>query len=194
MSKIAALFLAGFLAMGAGTAQAPEPAPSLALAEAPVALFPNALGFYASSMPSYGLHYQRWLYPFGFQVTAGGYATDSPYSAPIKDWQATAQVSAALALDQRVYSSWFAHLLYVFATAGENVESLAYLSDPDPLFTGDETYAPGPVDASFKAGVGVGIEFILFKHFSIPLEFGYVGDPVAGTVNFMLGGALRYRF
>jgi hypothetical protein len=45
------------------------------------------------------------------------------------------------------------------------------------------------------AGFGLGFETIYYKHFSIPLHFGYYAEfPNEFKMDFIFGGGLRFRF
>jgi hypothetical protein len=51
----------------------------------------------------------------------------------------------------------------------------------------------GDLEQAVAAGLGIGYEIVLFRHFSLPLQFGYqVEWPF--RVDFCFSGGLRYRY
>ncbi len=143
--------------------------------------WPSALGFSFSSLagnPGGGLHYQRWLDKLGFACTAGILYSPEAFYGSILDYSVTASVQ------YRVYGAdfadWFSGQLYVWGQAGH----IGYIRS-----------ATSPLILDAVLGVGIGIETILFDHFSFPLEFGYTGQfPIDTAVNLSFSGGIRYRY
>ena len=148
--------------------------------------FANALGFYAASIGAssglYGLHYQHWAGDFGFQITGGGTYTPNYYfsGGSLLDY------SVALEGLWTVYGGEYvrdiAGRLYLWAMGGHH----GYLDDTDDT----QNFV-----VNFTSGLGIGIETILYQHFSIPIEFGYTAEfPTETSFGFSFGAGLRYRY
>lgn len=151
--------------------------------------WPKSLGFYGSMLAGNGgagLHFQRWIGNIGYQVTAGGvYQPNSGYDT--LDYSVFGEILYRVFGDD--FSSWFCGQLYLWGLAGHR----GFLGGTYDTET--DSYSQGSYEASFLAGVGIGIEPIFFKHFSVPLQFGYVGEFGAGTViTTSFGGGFRYRY
>jgi hypothetical protein len=174
----------------------------------PAAEFPNAAGAYGSSMLGGGLSWQHWFGSLGIAVTAGGMAY--PYGTYYGLWEypvsgtgtadfAVWNYNVQLDLMYRLYSSnfwnWLSGDLYVFATLAHmgSVDAVFVDEDGDFATTDDEYYVAGDYIPAFAIDVGIGYEIVLFRHFSLPLQFGYtVKYPL--YVDFTFSGGLRYRF
>ena len=108
-----------------------------------------------------------------------------------------------------VYSNDFSDKLggsvYLFGSAGHNASTFT-VPEQGVWDETDNTYKiTAPEERYFNpkiyAGLGIGIEIVLFQHFSIPLHFGYSANiPVAAvpgnelSIGFSFAGGLRYRF
>ncbi len=172
---------------------------------AELADFPNALGVFGGVSTGGGsgyggLHYQRWFPKFGIQAEGG--IMYSPSSE---------QLNYSVVADGLfpVYSSDFSDKLggsvYLFVSAGHNAQTFVV---PEQSMWDDPTQTyivTAPEQRYFNpklfTGVGIGIEVVLFQHFSIPLHFGYAGDIPLNTspgntlyIGFTFSGGLRYRF
>jgi hypothetical protein len=154
--------------------------------------WPNALGVYGNSLagnPGGGLHYQRSFGSLGLQFTGGGLYT------PDSDWGSVLDYSVFIQGTWRVfaedYSSVVSGQLYLWALGGHiGYIRTEYVEDGT---TG--SYEPEPYVPSALAGFGIGIELVLFRHFSLPLEFGYVGQfPNESALQFGAGAGFRYRY
>jgi hypothetical protein len=140
--------------------------------ESPYETFPQALGGSFGRISGIGLHYHKWAGENAFQVTGG----------LIYNMELLYSIGGEY--QRRVYgeafTNWLAGSLYLFA-GGSFVGVL-----------------PGEINA----GAGVGVELILFRHLSIPLEFGYVGTwsytaaslSEAFSVGPTVQAGLRYRY
>jgi hypothetical protein len=168
--------------------------------------FPQALGFQFGVISGAGLSYHVWRDSLGFQV-AGGIVY-----IPLSDdywYDRTLDYSVGTELQFRVYgedfASWLSGQLYGFAglnhggyipivTVTEGYEVDDYWIEPE--------FATGPYTPTFGFGLGIGIEIILFRHFSIPVELGYGLEwiPTAPTVqeqfnvNLRPQAGFRYRY
>ena len=178
----------------------------------PYESFPQALGGFYGPFSGSGLHYQKWLGENGFHVTGG--IVYVPYDD--SDWWyagTTLDYSVGGEFQRRVYgeafTDWLAGSLYLFAGGMHRgyipiVEvAAAYFSVPgDETTWVDAVYAVGSFQAEVSVGAGIGMELILFRHFSLPLEFGYgaiwtVTEPAfadAFTVGPNVQTGLRYRY
>jgi hypothetical protein len=173
----------------------------------PTEEFPSSIGIFGSSMLGGGLSWQHWAGSLGCAVTAGGMArlqTENygGTAAPVADFY-TWGYNVELDLMYRLFSShswnWLAGDLFVYAQVGHRGERPT-VSDqgdvdgnPDTMDDSWWKNEPGPFTAHYSVGVGVGYEIVLFRHFSLPIYFGYAVEyPLA--LNFNLGGGLRYRY
>lgn len=159
--------------------------------------FNNALGMFASVIPNggaYGLHYQHWFNKFGFQITGGGFFD------PDNTWGSTLDYSVLLEGLYSVYGNSFseqiAGRLYTWTALGhhgfkpDNTISRLDNTLKDFVYEEDDSYYP-----NILAGLGIGIEFILFEHFSFPMQFGYMGEfPFKPGFGFSGGTGIRYRY
>lgn len=168
--------------------------------------FPQALGFQYGEISGSGLSYHVWRDALGFQV-AGGIVY-----IPLSDdywYDRTLDYSVGTEMQLRVYgedfASWLSGQLYGFAglnhggyipivTASGGYEIDDYWIEPE--------FATGSYTPTFGIGLGIGIEIILFRHFSIPVELGYGLEwiPTAPTlaeqfnVNLRPQAGFRYRY
>jgi hypothetical protein len=154
--------------------------------------FKNALGFFGGTISvtsgAYGLQYQRWFDGgIGVQFTGGGSYNPS-VSYPAMDY--SANTTLLWSVYGQDFSRWLGGRLYLWAMAGHHGRFDYNYSLPK----GDSPPVAEFVPTAF-AGVGIGIETILFEHFSIPLQFGYSGEfPFKPSIGFSFGGGLRYRY
>jgi hypothetical protein len=150
--------------------------------------FPQALGGYINSALTGGLSWQFWMGKVGVSLSAGGiYSTT--YGTTL-DYNIQAEVQYQVyGVD---FTSWASGVLYVFGIAGHRgIIQAIYTPNIDPTTGG--TYSPGAYTPHFALGIGIGIEPILFRHISFPIEFIYVGQyPL--QLDPSVGGGLRYRY
>jgi hypothetical protein len=158
-------------------------AETLGAQDAPWDLYPQALGGYYGPFSGSGLHYQRWSGDSGFHASGG--IVYVPFNE--SDWwiaDNTLDYSLGGEYQRRVYgesfTNWLAGSLFVFAGVQHRgfipVELVAegYYRDPDDTTTWEEpVFAAGSYEAEVTIGAGIGIELVLFRHVSWPLEFGY---------------------
>ncbi|NLJ10219.1 hypothetical protein [Gracilinema caldarium] len=108
----------------------------------------KALGFQVGSLSGVGLSYHQWFGSNGLQITGGvlpSYGSEISYNIGV-EYQRIVFGSNA--------NDWLSGVLYIYGAGfhGGRVDSN----------TG--AYSP-----SFGIGAGIGIEIILFEHFSIPI-------------------------
>ena len=146
--------------------------------------FANALGMYGTTGAGNvmgGLHYQRWFNRFGVQFTAGGMYN------PEATFETTLDYSALLDGLWTVYGNTFSNFLsgrlYLWGEIGHHGFLPAKYNYDEK--TGSQTIKTDPFAANGIAGFGIGIETILFEHFSFPVK------PVLA---FSVGGGIRYRY
>jgi hypothetical protein len=167
----------------------------------PATLFPSSVGVFASTMIGGGLSYQRWHGPLGWSATIGGmiqpatYASGESLSAPDPDyyvWRYNAELDLMYKLYASTFADWLAGDLFVYGLLAHRggVESM----DSAPVDASKPaTFAAGDFGLTYSLGLGIGYEITLFKHFSVPLRFGYTAEwPL--RLNFDFGGGLRYRY
>lgn len=151
--------------------------------------FDNALGFYATTIgfseAAGGLQYQHWFDRVGFQITAGGYYNPQNGGRTINY---SVLLDGLFSVYRDDITPWLSGNLYIWATAGHHGYNLATYDGYGNIT--NRAFVP-----NFVAGAGIGIETILFRHFSIPIQFGYTAEfPDYPTAGFSVGTGLRYRF
>jgi hypothetical protein len=157
--------------------------------------FPNALGMSINSTTGWGLHWLYWKDNLGLSVTAGGSYLPEGATTNFLSPQNWVDYGISVQGLLRVYgidfSKWLGGQLYVTALLGHQGKG-AMIYSYDPV-TSVSTNVRGPYVPMLNLGLGIGIELIWFKHFSIPLEIMYVGQyPFKLEPAVSLG--LRYRF
>ncbi|MBU8913984.1 MAG: hypothetical protein KOO61_08180 [Spirochaetales bacterium] len=149
--------------------------------EPPYETFPEALGGFAGQISGTGLHYHKWIGQNAFQVSGGIlYVPLDLTEEPLFD--STLDYSIGGEFQRRVYgeafTNWLAGSLYLFAGGrhrGYIPINLVAGGYPDPAteLWVEPVFAVGTFQAEVAIGAGIGMELILFRHFSIPIEFGY---------------------
>ncbi len=129
--------------------------------------FNESLGFQYGTMFGTGLSYQRWDARQGFQAVFGAWYNPAATDV-ILDYAVGAEYQYSVYGED--FAKWLSGQLYLFAGLTHqgyiNVES-TYNE------TTGYTYTQGPFGYVFGGGIGIGIEVILFEHFSVPFEIGY---------------------
>lgn len=186
----------------------------------PFESFEDALGGYYGEIGGIGLSYQHWFGSFGIQTALGlMYYTDDmidysfspnyttePYEADIFVYNIGVEVQYMLYQDS--FRDWFNGNLYVFAGGKhDGAVRTTYTYEEEIIGTAPNTYKEYPRTGQsdfyyvplMSAGFGFGFEPVFFKHLSIPIEFGLMGQwefgtamPVNAGLTFQSG--LRYRF
>jgi len=148
--------------------------------DAPVYQVNNkALGFQAGSLSGIGLSYHQWFGANGLQITGGvlpSYGYEISYNIGV-EYQRIVFGSNA--------NEWLSGALYLFGAGfhGGTVDS-----------------STGAYSPSFGLGIGIGIEIILFEHFSIPIGLvdGVSITPLASdpssTFTFILMPQIGFRY
>jgi hypothetical protein len=150
--------------------------------------YPQALGMYANMAEVVGLSYQRWFGRLGFEVAAGGtFDPDRDYSSDYFFYSIL--VGGSYQLIAQDLTDWFAGALSVTSFLGHTGRrSYEYDSTTDSSYVG--AYRP-----IVSLGIGVGIEAVLFRHFSQTIQFMYIGKSLSElSVGFGVGYSFRYRF
>jgi len=181
-------------AQEAAQAAAPAPAPETPVkAPLPCDVYPNALGFITNSdillVSGFNLHYQRWFKNFGVSVSAGGNKSADTASG----WGADALVELQYKLSDGNFDSdgVFYGALYAFLESG-------YVAQQTVTATYDAASGTTSYASAFSqyipVGVGIGLEAVLFKHISVPLEVGFVYRFLADMIIPSAQIGIRYRF
>jgi hypothetical protein len=183
---------------GGSSAEPPESAES---AEPSEGVLSNAVGVYASVVHGPGLSYQRWNNGGGYQITAGGiYDPDNNFAFDIfldyyisggGQWQLTNSLIA----------TEFRAILYLHALAfhrGFQEYQRRTITDDQGMYVGEEVTV-GPFVPTAGLVGGIGLEFVLLEHLSLPIEIGYAPVFVLSPFGleefrFVVQGAIRYRF
>ena len=191
-----------------------EPAPSDVSPSdiPPYDTFPQALGGFYGPFSGSGIHYHRWFGDTGLHANFGviyvPFGTDMWW-----DGGTTLDYSLGAEYQRRVYGEvfapWLTGSLYVFAALRHRgyipviLVAEGYYADPeDPNTWVDPVFELGTYQAELTVGAGIGVELILFRHLSLPVEFGYganwtvtepdLADAFAVGPNLQVG--LRYRY
>ncbi len=159
--------------------------------------YENAIGFsflagnpQATSPYAYGFDYQRWCTDrIGFQLCAGGFW--NPSSKECLSYSFSAQIQAKLFSFS--FEDVFTSLLYFWGMAGHNGYQTQTSSWNEEAKAYD--FSPDPFIASLTLGIGLGVDFILVEHISIPVTFGCVGEFINNNYLGLAGGiGIRFRF
>jgi hypothetical protein len=171
--------------------------------QTPALTYPSSVGVFGSTAIGGGLSYQRWFDRFGCAVTVGGNITpylstgstswgNSVVDADFYAWNYDVELDFMYRLYSSVFADWLTGDLFAYAMAAHmGGAQVAYVPNADASKQG--TYAEGNYVPVMAAGIGIGYEIILFRHFSIPAQFGYAAQwPL--RLDFTVSGGLRYRF
>lgn len=179
--------------------------------------FPSALGASYGPISGSGLHYHQWRGNLGYQATAGvlyvPFDQESMWNLDLTlDYNLGGEVQRRVYGD--AFSNWLTGSLYLFAGGNHRgyipvvlVQEEVYDNNDTPDDFSDDTYIEpvydtGTFQAELTLGAGIGIEVILFQHFSIPVEVGYgatwtATEPdlaQAFMVDILVQAAFRYRY
>ena len=181
-------------------------------------LYPTALGVSANIWGDggAGLHYHhtagRWAWEgdvgLWYYPDESGYEYSSTGEPVLQDIGSyNLQFTLLYRVYEDAFADWFSGALYLFTAVqhtGYLERDVEYGANPseNPLFdwddfvsTADEIrYAP-----SVGLGFGIGLEPVLFRHISLPLEFGLggtwiLGEPLPDFAGMFTKIGLRYRY
>lgn len=194
------MLLAVVTAMSAAAQEGPNenispviPGPTAVSVKAPESAFdfPNGLGAYLilSSKMYGGLEYMRWVNDrFGLQTQISLYWIDDTSSREFI-FDLNEQFDLRLA---RFETKNFASILYAWASVGFT-GSFNYSPSSPSSTTSASGFAP-----SLLAGFGFGFDLIFFRHLSVPIQMGYLGEFGSGSsdrwINFAFSTGIRYKF
>lgn len=183
---IAALLLLASTAVFAQTSdsETSETDPAAAQAELIHRRFPEALGVQAGQISGIGLTYQRWFGDLGFQIAGGAlYLPRDPDSETDFIMGNMLDYSIGVELQRSVYARNLEDLplfwqLYIVGGLNHRgyieVES-EWITTNDVTMDGEYDHTIKPYVPVIGAGFGIGLEFVLFEHLSMPIEFQYGG-------------------
>ncbi len=198
MRRLGVLFVVILLVIGANALSAREAEGSLNRDRNP-----NALGFQTGSISGSGLSWQRWFGPTGLQI-AGGILYRPPGQTGfgfrhILDYSVGVEVQRSVVASD--FSERMAGQLYVVGGVNHG-GIIEEVWEEDPESENRPERSTGPFIPSVSVGVGLGIEFVFFEHFSIPFEMLYAAvwrgvegsfpDQLAVDLAPQIG--IRYRF
>jgi hypothetical protein len=175
--------------------------------------FDESLGGSFSTLSGIGLSYQRWFGNIGVQTAVGLIyvpddiyylqSADSPDSVESSLFFYNIGVGLQYMLIKDSYEDWFEGCLYL-------VTGITHFADIKEMYNYSDTadeYLRYPFEdksgsrfvPGFSTGIGIGIEFVFFNHFSIPVELALNGSwDIDSWIPFEAGvkvlGGLRYRF
>jgi hypothetical protein len=151
--------------------------------------YPSSLGFCVGSPEIVGLTWKHWFGRTGLEVTAGGtYDPVATYS-DIYFYSVTAGLSHRLLAED--FASWFSGGLSLIGFIGHTGRSGYQYQEGEG--GGQGTYAPSGYKPAFFAAAGIGIESVLFKHFSQELDFVYVAQ-FLNNPGVFFGIVMSYRY
>lgn len=153
--------------------------------------YPSSLGVSLSGLDTFGLSWKRWFGKVGVEISAGG-AWD-----PASEYGTIYWYALTSALSYRLYAEdfakWLSGGLYLVAYAGHTGEDGYEYQVPSG--GGDGSYVRTGFSPSLLAGAGIGIETVLFKHFSQELQFLYIGRFISNPgLDFGVNASFRYRY
>ncbi|HEY9054711.1 MAG TPA: hypothetical protein VIO60_07825 [Rectinemataceae bacterium] len=149
--------------------------------------FPSSLGVSFITPETIGLSWKRWYGKTALELSAGGFWNPSNDSGSRYRYSVMGAVSRRLYADD--FANWFSGGLYLVALAGHSGEE-GVEWDMDTSSYTRLGYQP-----AIYAGAGLGIETVLFRHFSQELQFVYVGKFLSDPgIGFALNVAVRYRY
>lgn len=163
--------------------------------------YPQALGFSGGNIIGPGISWMNWTGRTGVQLAAGILYSppdaDSWYSDDVLDYSLGAEVLRRMYGD--TYAPWFTGQLYIWGSLKHH--GFIPVVEKTEIGTEEYEYSSGDYTPGVAVGAGIGIEMIIFKHFSIPFEFGYLAemeflsdDAVPLTVDLATQGGIRYRY
>jgi len=160
--------------------------------------FSQALGFQGGALSGTGLSYFRQGEKLSWQVAGGALyspVSDQSFLANVLDY--TIGVELHFPVYASVYKDWLEGQLYLFTGLNHRgTISKEYSVALEAEFAGEYT-------SKFGIGGGIGIELILFDHFSLPFEIGYgffflptLGPNLADKlrINIVPQAGFRYRY
>jgi hypothetical protein len=156
---------------------------------------PSALGFSFGSeittLTVFNLHYQRWFGNYGFAASGGAYLNNTVTG----DFAADALLSFQYKFSEvnLVSSGDLYGCLYGYLQSGYVVQQTSTTSGYDPI-TYATIYNPPTFKQYVPVQVGIGMEVVLFKHISLPLEVGFEYQINGSNFGPVATTALRYRF
>lgn len=151
--------------------------------------YPSSLGFSIGSPEVAGITWKRWFGRTGLEIAAGGtYDPVATYS-DIYFYSVTVGLSHRLFAED--FASWFSGGLSLIGYLGHSGRS-GYDYVPGE---GDNpgSYAPSGYKPSIFAAAGIGIESVLFEHFSQELDFLYVAQ-FLNDPGVFFGVMISYRY
>jgi hypothetical protein len=174
------------------SATAPQAAPVEEKAPLICDAYPSSLGFSVgtsiTAVSGFNLHYQRWFDDIGLAVSLGGMKGTSS-----SDWGTDGLVTFQYKLSDGNFDSGgiFYGALYVFANSGYVVRQYVnYAYDQNT----NESVSTNVFEQYVPVGLGIGIEGVLFKHISVPMEVGFEYHILGNYMGPSFTTAIRYRF
>ena len=121
-----------------------------------------------------GLHFQKWFGNHGLMISAG-----------ITDGNMSAIVEYEYCIYKARFTDTLNSKLYLWLMGGPHFVNEHVWSEPEH----DNFYVNG------VTALGVGMEFVWWKHLSVPVQFGYVITyPHNVSCSFCFASGIRYRF
>ncbi len=141
-------------------------------------------GFITTEDSLGGLQYQQWFGRWGYQLEGGLFINTMTYYDGDSNYRDTRDIRGSLAAE--LLCELYAGQLFRVCDA----TLFAWLLGGTMIATdSNKTYA------NAVAGIGLGVDWVCFKHISFPWQFGFVGKfPYDPYVNIMTALGIRFRF
>ncbi len=140
-----------------------------------------ALGMYyiVGKFSMIGLSYHQWFGNHALMVSAG---IQSDQMSALAEYQ---YCVFSASLTEKLNSR-----LYVWASGGVNFRNESvYAWEPDTTLWQNE------VHVNAVTALGIGMEFVWWRHLSVPVQFGYIAEfPYDFGMSFCFSSGVRYRF
>lgn len=131
-----------------------------------------------------GLQYQQWFGRWGFQLEGGLFINTMSYYDGNSNYRDARDISGSLSAELlcELYTGQLFRVcdatLFAWLLGGALLET-----------DSTKTYA------NAVAGIGLGVDWVCFKHISFPWQFGFVGKfPYDPYVNILTALGIRFRF
>ena len=131
-----------------------------------------------------GLQYQQWFGRWGYQLEGGLFINNKTYYDLDSNYRELQDISGSLAAE--LLCELYTGQLYRVCDA----TLFAWLLGGTMITTdSNKTYA------NAVAGIGLGVDWVFFKHISFPWQFGFVGKfPYDPYVSMTTALGIRFRF
>ncbi len=152
--------------------------------------WPSSLGYYNANQTGYGLSWQHWFGANGVSLTGGGiYQPASAGDLLVSDiMDCSVQAQYLRMVHTGRFRDFLSFNMHLIGMAG-------YRGRIQQEYTGGALYpVPGPYTYGVFVGVGLGLEYTVYEHFSWWYDFVYVADLAGATLKPQFGSGARFRY